>query len=382
MLQPPTDQSFFLFGPRGTGKTAWIREQFPKAVYVDLLDEATFARTTANPASFLDRIPSGHRDWVILDEVQRVPEILNEVHRRIESHRTRFVLTGSSARKLRTRGVNLLAGRALLRYMHPLTAHELGKDFDVRRSLVHGCLPFACTSKTPAEYLRSYVGVYLREEVLQEGLTRNLGSFSRFLEIASLSQGSVLNRAAVARDSNVNVKVAASYFEILEDLLIAVRVPVFTRRAKRKIVQHPKFYFFDTGVFRSVRPRGPLDSEEEIEGPALETLFLQQVRALNDYLALEYSINYWRTNTGAEVDFVLYGKHGLHAFEIKRGSRVRAEDLAGLKLFREDYPMAKTVLLYGGTKSWHESGIDIRPYEEVVRELPKLLGPPARAGSR
>ena len=196
----------------------------------------------------------------MVDEVQRVPDILNEVHRLIESRGLRFVLTGSSARKLRRRGVNLLAGRALTRRMHPLTARELGRDFDLGRALRFGCLPFACTASDPQEYLASYVSTYLREEVQQEGLARNLAAFSRFLEAASFSQGSVLNMAAVARDCSVRAKVVEDYFAILENLLIAVRLPVFTRRAKRRLVAHPKFYFFDAGVFRAIRPRGPLES--------------------------------------------------------------------------------------------------------------------------
>lgn len=163
--------------------------------------------------------------------------------------------------------------------MHPFTALELGKDFDLKRALQFGCLPLACTSDNPQDYLNSYAATYLREEVQQEGFTRNIGAFSRFLEVASFSQGSVLNMAAVARESAVSAKVAEDYFSILEDLLIAVRLPVFSKRAKRRLVAHPKFYYFDAGVFQTIRPRGPLDAPEQIHGPALETLFLQQAHA-------------------------------------------------------------------------------------------------------
>lgn len=368
-LKPPGRQSFFLFGPRGTGKTAWIRSTFPDAFFLDLLDDQSYLQVHARPGALRDMIPRGHSDWIVIDEVQRVPEILNEVHRLIEAKKHRFVLTGSSARKLRRRGVNLLGGRALTHAMHPLTARELGDDFDLGRALRFGCLPFACTTDRPAKYLASYVTTYLREEVQQEGLTRNLAGFSRFLEVASFSQGSVLNRSAVARDSAVNIKVVEDYFGILEDLLIAVRVPVFTRRAKRRLTAHPKFYLFDTGVFRAIRPRGPLDSAEEIEGPALETLFLQQARAMNDNLELGYSIHYWRTSDGHEVDFVLYGERGLLAFEIKRSSRVRSGDLDSLRLFLEDFPEAKAWLLHLGSERRHESGIEIVPFEEGLAAL-------------
>jgi predicted AAA+ superfamily ATPase len=282
-------------------------------------------------------VPEKFLDWVIIDEVQRVPDLLNEVHRLIESRKLRFVLSGSSARKLRRKGVNLLAGRALTRQMHPLTALELGKDFDLSRALRFGCLPFACTTEDPRDYLKSYVATYLREEVQQEGFARNIGAFSRFLEAASFSQGSVLNMAAVARECAIPAKVVEDYFSILEDLLIAIRVPVFTRRAKRRLAAHPKFYFFDAGVFQAIRPKGPLDAAEE------------------------------------EVDFVLYGERGLLAFEVKMRQTVRPEDLRGLSLFLADFPQAKAHLLYLGKRRWHERGIEIVPFTDAMARLDDLL---------
>ena len=318
MLEPPSRQSFFLFGPRGVGKTAWLKARFPEAVLFDLLDSETYTRLLASPGRLGDQVPAGHRGWVVIDEIQRLPDLLNEVHRLIETRRLRFVMTGSSARKLRRRGVNLLAGRALTRFMHPLTAQELGRDFDLKRALRYGCLPLACTDPEPEDYLRSYVTTYLREEVQQEGFARNLAAFARFLEAASFSQGSVLNMAAVARESAVSPKVAEDYFGILEDLLIAVRLPIFTKRAKRRLVAHPKFYLFDAGVFQTVRPRGPLDAAEEIRGAALETLFLQQLRAVNDYLGLGYALHDWRTATGDECR--------LRAVRPPRARRLRGQD--------------------------------------------------------
>lgn len=372
-LEPPQRQSFFLFGPRGVGKTAWLRRRLPDALFFDLLDSDTYTRLLASPARLSDEIPAGYRGWVVLDEIQRLPDLLNEVHRLIEARRLRFALTGSSARKLRRRGVNLLAGRALTRFMHPLTVAELGRDFDLRRALQYGCLPFACTEPDPRDYLRSYVTTYLREEVQQEGYARNLAAFARFLEAASFSQGAVLNMAAVARESAVNAKVAEDYFSILEDLLIAVRLPIFAKRAKRRLAAHPKFYFFDAGVFQAIRPRGPLDAPEEIRGAALETLFLQQLRALNDYAGLGYALHYWRTGTGDEVDFVLYGERGLVAFEVKMTQRVRPDDLRGLRRLREDYPQAKAFFVYTGSRRGHDKGIDILPAEDALRTLEQLI---------
>lgn len=372
LLKPPT-RSFFLFGPRGVGKTAWLHAQFPKAFFFDLLDYQVYADLLAAPQRLGERIPDRHREWVVIDEVQRVPELLNEVHRLIESRRLRFVLTGSSARKLRGRGVNLLAGRAVTRFMHPLTALELGADFDLTRALRYGCLPLATTSDEPGDYVNSYAATYLREEVQQEGLTRNLAAFSRFLEAASFSQGSVLNMAGVARESGVAAKVVEDYFSILEDLLIALRLPVFSKRGKRRVVAHPKFYYFDAGVFQAIRPRGPLDAPETMHGPALETLFLEQVRALNDYRDYGYRLYYWRTRAGNEVDFVLYGERGLRAFEVKIADKVRSDDLRGLLEFRAEWPQARATLVYLGRRRWHDRGIDVVPFSECLTTLDEWM---------
>ncbi|KKQ05004.1 MAG: hypothetical protein US15_C0037G0001, partial [Candidatus Moranbacteria bacterium GW2011_GWF1_36_4] len=312
------NQSFFLFGPRGTGKTTWLKANFPKAVYLDLLESKLNRILMASPEKLENYIPSGYFGWIIIDEVQKIPALLNEVHRLIESKKYKFILTGSSARSLRKKGVDLLAGRALTYYFHPLVRKELGEKFSLLYSLKYGQLPMAYNSSNPEKFLDSYVQTYLQEEILQEGLTRNIGNFTRFLEIASFSQGQVLNISQIAQETQLERKTVENYFGILEDLLIGLRLPVFNKRAKRKLIAHSKFYFFDTGVFRSLRPTGPLDSEAEIDGPAIETLFLQEIRSLNDYLELNYEIFYWRSITGVEVDFVLYGAKGLLAFEIKR----------------------------------------------------------------
>ena len=373
LLQPPPHQSFFLFGPRGVGKTAWAHQQFPDALFFDLLHYPTYTQLLAATQRLGDRIPQGYKGWVVVDEIQRVPELLNEVHRLIESRRLRFVLTGSSARKLRRRGVNLLAGRALTCHLHPFTALELGSDFNLKHALRWGCLPLACASEKPEDFLNSYAATYLREEVQQEGFARNIGAFGRFLEAASFSQAGVLNMAAVARECAVSTKVVEDYFSILEDLLIAVRLPVFTKHAKRRLVAHPKFYYFDAGVFQAIRPRGPLDAPEQIHGAALETLFLQQVRALNDYATLGYRLYYWRTSTGDEVDFVLYGERGLRAFEVKMAHNLRPDDLRALQRFQSDFPQAKTHLLYLGDRRWHERGIEVVPFLDCLTQLDQWL---------
>jgi uncharacterized protein len=375
-VQPPDDKSFLLLGPRGTGKSMWLRAAFPDAVYLDLLEASTYTELLAAPERLEAKIPPRHRGWVILDEIQKVPALLDEVHRLIESRRLRFAMTGSSARKLRRRGVNLLAGRALSLTMHPLTRRELGPSFDLKHSLVYGQLPSVYVDKRPAAFLASYVQTYLREEVQQEGLTRNLGAFARFLEAISFSQAQLLNLSAVARDCHVERKVVEDYVTILEDLLIGVRVPAFHRRAKRKLTAHPKFFLFDAGVYRAVRPRGPLDSPDEIDGPALETLLFQELRAHIAYGDLGYDLHYWRTQSGLEVDFVLYGARGLHAFEVKRTARLRGSDYDGLRAFAADYPMATCTLVYGGAKRFTEGAIDVVPIEHLLAELPERLAGP------
>ncbi len=373
LIKPPKAKSFFLFGPRGTGKTTWVKAAFPKAVYLDLLEAELFNDLLANPQRLENFIPRNAGDWIIIDEVQRIPELLNEVHRLIEKYKYKFILTGSSARKLRRKGFNLLGGRALTYDMHPLTTVELGDDFNLDRSLGFGQLPSACIESDPKKYLESYVKTYLEEEIRQEGLTRNLAAFSRFLEAASYSQGSVLNISNVASECGVERKVVEHYFSILEELLIAYRIPVFTKRAKRRMAAHPKFYFFDVGVYRTLRPKGPLDMPEQIEGVAFETLLFQELLAVNDALGLGYTISYWRTAHNTEVDFVLYGDRGIRAFEIKRTGRVTKPMTNALAAFSKAYPMSKAYFIYGGKRIMREGAIDILPITNALQMLPDIL---------
>ncbi len=375
LLKLPIDQntSLFLFGPRGTGKTSWIKANLSDCLYLDLLEFSTFNLLSANPGRLENLIPKGYDKLIVLDEVQRVPELLNEVHRLIEAKKNRFLLTGSSARSLRRKGVNLLAGRALTYHMHPLIIQELKNDFDLNKILEFGLLPAVFSHPDPKKYLESYVQTYLREEVIQEGLTRNISAFSRFLEAASFSQGNVLNYSEISRELAINRLVIVDYFEILEDLLLATRIDVFSNRAKRKIIAHQKFYFFDVGVYKILRPTGPLDTREEIDGAALETLFFQSLKAVNDYYGLDYKIYFWRTSTGIEVDFVIYGPRGLHAFEIKRSSQVNSKALKGLKAFGQDYPEAKLHFLYLGKNRQYHDNIQVIPLETALMELPNII---------
>lgn len=366
-------QSFFLFGPRGVGKSSWLENQFsPPKQIIDLLEPRTFNRLTADPSRLIEMIYDS-KNWIIIDEIQKIPKLLDEVHRLIERKKIRFVLTGSSARSLRKAGVNLLAGRALTEYLYPLTASELADDFNFDKSIAHGHLPMAYTGQNPEEYLQSYVKTYIKEEVIQEGIVRNLMGFSRFLEAASFSQGQYLNVTKVASDCMVDRKVTEEYFRVLEDLLITERLSHFKKRATRKSDAHPKFFFFDVGVYRALRPKGPMDFPEEIEGPAIETLVYQEIRAHIAYSSLKFKIYCWKGVN--DVDFVLYGESGLVAIEVKRSSRLRGGEFDGLLEFKKHYAMARLIFLYGGDTRKMSNDIEAINLVDFLRRIQHFLGP-------
>jgi predicted AAA+ superfamily ATPase len=369
-LQAPSS-NFFLFGPRGTGKSSWLRRAFPEALRVDFLDEETWRTYQARPEHLAEVVRASPLDaTIIVDEVQRVPAVLSTVHLLIEEAPTRrFILTGSSARKLKRSGVNLLGGRAVLRTAHPFVAAELGESFRLDEALQFGLVPLVVGSGAPAEVLRGYVALYLREEVQTEGLVRNLGGFARFLEAVAFSHGGVLNVANVARECQVERKVVEGYLGVLEDLLLAWLVPVFSRQARRVLSSHPKFFLFDAGVYRSLRRTGPLDRPGDVEGPALEGLVAQHLRAWCAYRGGDDTLSFWRTASGNEVDFVVYGPLTFCAIEVKNTTRVRPEDLRGLRAFREDYPTSTQILLYRGTESLDLDGIRCLPCERFLRAL-------------
>ncbi len=377
LLQPPeSTQSFFLFGPRGTGKTHWVKTFYSKALYLDLLESALYFELLARPEQLETLIPPSFNEWIIIDEIQRIPQLLNEIHRLIEKKKYRFILTGSSARSLRRQGANLLGGRARMEHMHPLTAAELGPSFHLTKAVQYGLMPVIWNreDENPHFYLEGYVEVYLHQEVAQEGIVRQLGDFARFLKIATLSQGQPINLTNIAREVALPRDRVAGYFQIVEDLLIAIQIPPFTRKAQRRLVLHHKFYFFDAGLYRTLRPKGPLDIPEEIDGPVLETLLLQNLRAINDGLHWNYEIYFWRTTSGLEIDFVLYGLHGLHAIEVKRSRSITKKDLSALQAFKAEYPEATCWIVYGGEHTQYFDTVTAIPFEEFLINIPKLLG--------
>jgi len=365
------EQSFFLLGPRGTGKSTYLKNNYSDALWIDLLQPNVFRIYAAMPERIIELVHgNSDKQTIVVDEVQKVPELLSAIHSLIEEKANRkFILTGSSARKLKRTGIDLLAGRVLLRTLHPFMLAELTTDLPFENILHHGLLPIVIASKNPAEVLETYVSLYMREEVQFEGLVRNIGNFSRFLEVISFSHGSIINISNIARECSVERKVVEGYIKILEDILLAFRIPVFAKKAQRALISHPKFYFFDAGVFRTLRPKGPLDRPEEIEGAALEGLVAQHLRAWIAYQGKKYELFFWRSRSGVEVDFILYGEQGIFAIEVKNTQRIRPEDLRSLSAFRQDYPLGKAIFLYRGNEKLLRNDILCLPGEEFLQGL-------------
>lgn len=361
------DGSFFLFGPRGTGKSTFVKTLINRDVlYVDFLDPETFRTYSAFPETLIKTVNATQPVLVIVDEVQKVPSLLDVVHKIMEEKKIRFILTGSGARKLKKGGADLLGGRAVYCTMHPFTAEELESSFILEKALQNGLIPVIERSSNPGKSLSAYVDIYLREEVQAEGLVRNLGTFARFLEIISFSHGAVLNVSNVARECQAARSVVTGYIDILEDLLLAYRLPVFAKRAKRKTAVHPKFYLYDSGLYRRLRQRGPLDIESEIAGPALEGLVGQHLRAWIDYALPEAQLYYWRSLAGNEVDFILYGGKTFTALEVKNARVLNPVDYNGLTAFVDDYPEANLILLYRGTVPMKHKNIMVLPVETFL----------------
>lgn len=375
IINIPNSQSFFLFGPRQTGKTTFLKAHFKDAFWINLLDSAIFQQLLVGPNLLLEIVRARPSDqWIIIDEVQKIPELLNLVHILIEERKQKFVLTGSSARKLKSAGINLLAGRAIDKKFHPLSAEELGEQFNLKEAILYGQLPSLLGTESKKDALRSYVGMYLKEEIQQEAHVRKLDQFARFLEVAAFSQAQVLSVLSVASDLGVSRNTAESYFQILEDLLLAYRIPVFQKRAKRKTSTHPKFDFFDVGVYRTLRKKGPLDPVEEIEGAAIESLVFQELKATIDNHGIDLDIFFHRTQDKSEVDFILYGEDGFFAIEVKRGSKINSFDLSTLKLFQKEYPEVKAYLFYlGEDERITDDQIHIVPMRRALLGLKKYL---------
>ncbi len=366
------ETSFFLFGLRGVGKSTWIRSRLPDAPRFDLLDETLFQGLLADPSPFAAELRTlAPGSWVVVDEIQRLPGLLNEVHRFIEERRLRFALLGSSARKLRAAGVNLLAGRALWREMFPLTPEELVGQLDLEATLQIGALPLVLASPEPHETLRAYVQLYLREEIKGEALVRNLPGFARFLPVAALCHGQTINISGLARDAGVARTTVEGYVQILEDTLLVRRLPAYTARLRVRERKHPKLYWVDAGVARAAKgAHGALVPEER--GALLEG-FIHTL--LVTYMAerdLAPEIAYWSPagSRETEVDFLLTRDTEHCALEIKTATRVQSQHLAGLRAIAPLPGLTRRVLVHQGERPGRtEDGIELWPIATLLDAL-------------
>lgn len=370
----PYKKSFFLFGPRGTGKSTWLRKQFPDAYTVNLLPAKEALRYQKDPSLFRAEVLALEKDlWIVVDEIQKVPALLDEIHHLIEEHGFRkFILTGSSARRLKHGSANLLAGRALLKSMHSLTAHETEYSVSLEQAMNYGMLPMSVTAEDDLEreaYLTAYVETYLNEEIKYEGLVRNIGSFANFLEVATLTAGQIINMSGLARDAGISRDTVRGYFSVFEDTLLGHWLPAYKPRAKIKEVSKPKFYWFDPGVLNAAAGAFLQPMPRDWQGVLLEHLIHHELKAFLDYNHLRGSLGYWRTASGSEVDFIYwYGDKSI-AIEVKYSRDFRRSFLKGLKSLHEDFKPLRSFVVYGGEKALKVDGIDILPAPLFLRRL-------------
>ncbi len=365
-------ETFFLWGSRQIGKSTLLREAYPAGRWVDLLRAEEFRRYLSRPESLREEIeadPPEPGRQVVIDEIQKVPALLDEVHWLIENRGLHFALCGSSARKVKRGAANLLGGRAMRYELHGLTAAELGPEFDLDRILNHGYLPRIYQASRPRKMLDAYVADYLKEEVAAEGLVRNLPSFSDFLDIASLSDCEIVNFSNIARECGVSSHTTKSHFEILEDTLLGRWLPAYRKRPKRRVIRAPKFYFVDVGVVNRLARRGELLAGSELYGKAFENWVFHELSAFVSYCDYDGELSYWRLASGIEVDFVM-GDMKV-AIEAKSSERITQGHLKGLRVLAEDHPnVGRRIVVCRETRARKtEDGIEILPVAGFVKRL-------------
>ena len=373
IIEVSDNKSTFLFGVRGSGKTALLKQLFPKALYIDLLDASLYQNYLSNIGLFYEKVNIFKNDGlVIVDEIQKMPQLLDDVHRLIESSDRRFILTGSSTRKIKaTKGVNLLGGRAGKKFLHPFTPEELGEDFNLDQALRYGLLPIVWFSPNKSDKLKDYTETYLKEEIKEEALVRNLPAFARFLEVASLCHGQVLNKSNIARDSGNKNHHIHNFFSILEDTMLGFTLPAYQAKLRVKEQKKDKFYLIDPGIARALKRNFyPVSSEEK--GFLFEGLIAQLLRAYKDYRGLCDDIYYWSSTEAKrmEVDFLLKRGKELIAIEVKAKTDVFARDYRGLKAIGELPNVKRRIVVYMGKfirKT--EQGIEIWPFDFFCKNL-------------
>ena len=359
-----TGKSYFLFGPRQTGKSSLIAHSLKDARVYNLLDNTLFLDLNRNPGRISEELTARDK-IVVIDEIQRLPDLLNEAHRLIEERGVRFLLTGSSARKLRRGGVNLLGGRARTQYFHPLTVKELGPRFDLKRALNSGLIPSIYFSTDQDADLEAYTGNYLQQEIVAEGATRNIPAFSRFLKVAALCNAAVVNFTNTANDAQVPRTTIYEYFEILKDTLIIHDLPAFRKGGRRKPIRSSKYYFFDTGIARQMQGRGILNEGTPEFGGAFETFLMHELTAFRDYRR-PVRLSFWRSTSGFEVDFII-DDHT--AIEVKAKSVITADDLRSLKAIAQEHRFKRLVCVCLEKRPRKTNNIEIVPYQDFLEEL-------------
>ena len=366
-LEDAQNDSVFLWGARQTGKSTLLRELFPNCRYYDLLKGDQFERLNRRPEFLREELlTSPENELIIIDEVQKIPQLLDEVHWLITNRNLRFILCGSSARKLKRSGANLLGGRAIRNVLFPLVSQEI-PDFDLVKAINNGMLPRHYLAKNPRKRMQAYIGDYLQEEVRAEALTRNLSTFARFLEVAALSSGEMMNYNNIAAECGVSAPTIKEYFSILEDTMIGYMIPAYKKVIKRRVIQAPRFYYFDVGITNHLLRRRNLEQGSPEYGKAFEQIVIQELYAYCNYNYIEPGLSYWRTASGLEIDAIL--GDALVAVEIKSSKEIHSHHLRGLKAFAQEYPNARRIVISNEHHKRITGGVEIFPVAEFLLEL-------------
>lgn len=369
LLPEPGSENFFLWGPRQTGKSTLLRQAYPDAFWIDLLQSELYRRYIQNPERLREELAGQPARQVVIDEIQKVPALLDEVHWLIENRDTKFALCGSSARKVKRGAANLLGGRAVRYELFGITGAELGHQFDLNRMLNHGYLPRILLADRPQRLLDAYVSDYLREEIAAEALVRNLQAFADFLSIAALSDTEPVSYSTIARETGVSSNTVKAHYAILEDTLIGRWLPAYRRRPKRRVTVAPKFYFADVGVVNHLARRGPVEPRSELYGKAFENWVFHELSAHNAYTNAFAQLSYWRLTTGVEVDFIVNDMQ--LAIEAKATHKVTSHHLKGLRELRKDHPGVdeRIVVCLEDTPRRTDDGILILPASDFIQRL-------------
>lgn len=366
-IQDIENESVFLWGARQTGKSTLLKSNFPNARYIDLLKSDDFERFSRRPALLREELDAViENQLIIIDEIQKIPQLLDEVHWLIVNRDYRFILSGSSARKLKRSGANLLGGRAISNKLFPLVSAEIA-DFNLIRAVNNGMLPRHYTIENAQKRLQAYIGDYLQEEIRAEALIRNLTSFTRFLEVAALTSGEMVNYLNIATDCGVSAPTIKEYFSILEETMIGYMIPAFTEKTKRRIVQAPRFYYFDVGIVNYLLKRKSLQPGSTDFGKAFEHLIIQEIIAYLSYSENDNQLSYWRTSSGFEVDAVI-GKAKV-AIEIKSSKEVQSKHIKGLKIFKDEFPEARLIIVSLDINPRLMNGVEVLPAELFLKKL-------------